>query len=64
MMLNNGPDHETKLPQATKSSFQKRITFCRSIYLKKVTKLVAFIFEHPRNNGADQTTLNALNETQ
>ena len=28
---------------ATNSSFQKRITFCRSIYVKKVMKLVAFI---------------------
>ena len=27
------------------SSFQKDITFCRSIYVKKVIKLLAFIFE-------------------
>ena len=26
---------------------QKRITFCRSIYVKKVMKLVVFIIEHP-----------------
>ena len=27
------------------SSFQKGMTFCRSIYVKKVMKLLAFIFE-------------------
>ena len=31
----------------TNSSFQKGITFCRSIYVKKVMKLLAFIFEQP-----------------
>ena len=31
--------------KATNSSFQKGMTFCRSIYVKKVMKLVAFIFE-------------------
>ena len=31
--------------KATKSSFQKGMTFCRSIYVKKVMKLLAFIFE-------------------
>ena len=31
----------------TKSSFQKGMTFCRSIYVKKVMKLLAFIFEQP-----------------
>ena len=31
--------------KATDSSFQKGITFCRSIYVKKVMKLLAFIFE-------------------
>ena len=31
----------------TKSSFQKGITFGRSIYVKKVMKLLAFIFEQP-----------------
>ena len=31
--------------KATNSSFQKGMTFCRSIYVKKVTKLLAFIFE-------------------
>ena len=31
--------------KATYSSFQRDITFCRSIYVKKVMKLLAFIFE-------------------
>ena len=30
---------------ATNSSFQKGIKFCRSIYVKKAMKLLAFIFE-------------------
>ena len=29
------------------SSFQKGMIFCRSIYVKKVMKLLAFIFEQP-----------------
>ena len=33
--------------KATNSSFQKCITFCRSIYVKKAMKLLAFIFEQP-----------------
>ena len=33
--------------KATNSSFQKGITFYRSIYVKKITKLLAFIFEQP-----------------
>ena len=33
--------------KATNSSFQNGITFCRSIYAKKVIKLLAFIFEQP-----------------
>ena len=33
--------------KVTNSSFQKGITFCRSIYVKKVMKLLAFIFEQP-----------------
>ena len=32
---------------ATNSSFQKVITICRSVYVKKVMKLLAFIFEQP-----------------
>ena len=33
--------------KATISSFQKGMTFCRSIYVKKVMKLLALIFEQP-----------------
>ena len=33
--------------KATIGSFQKGITFCPSIYVKKVMKLLAFIFEQP-----------------
>ena len=33
--------------KATNSSLQKGMTFCRSIYVKKVMKLHAFIFEQP-----------------
>ena len=31
--------------------FQKGMTFCRSIYVKKVMKLLAFIFEQPSYNN-------------
>ena len=31
--------------KATNSSFQQGMTLCRSIYVKKVMKLLAFIFE-------------------
>ena len=31
----------------TKSSFLKGMTFCSGIYVKKVIKLLAFIFEQP-----------------
>ena len=31
--------------KATNSSFQKGMIFCYSIYVKKVIKLLAFIFE-------------------
>ena len=33
--------------KSTKGSFQKGMPFCRSIYVKKVMKLLAFIFEQP-----------------
>ena len=33
--------------KATNSSFQKGMTFCRSIFKKKIMKLLAFIFEQP-----------------
>ena len=32
---------------ATNSSFQEDMTLCRSNYVKKVMKLLAFIFEQP-----------------
>ena len=31
--------------KTTNSSFQECMTFCHSIYVKKVIKLLAFIFE-------------------
>ena len=31
--------------KATNNSFQKGMAFCRSIYVKKVMKLLSFIFE-------------------
>ena len=33
--------------KAKSSSFQKGMPFCRSIYEKKVMKLLSFIFEQP-----------------
>ena len=33
--------------KATNSSLQKGMAFCRSIYVQKVVKLLAFIFEQP-----------------
>ena len=33
--------------KTTNSSFQKGMTFCRSIYVMKAMKLLAFIFEQP-----------------
>ena len=41
--------------KATNSSFQKGITFCRSIYVKKVMKLLAFIFEQPSYQFKEST---------
>ena len=35
---------------ATNSSFQKSITFCRSIFVKNDVKLVEFLFEHTRTS--------------
>ena len=37
--------------KAINSSFQKGMTFCRNIYVKKVMKLLAFIFEQPSYTG-------------
>ena len=33
--------------KVTNNSFQKGMQFCRSIYVKKVMKLLSFIFEQP-----------------
>ena len=33
--------------KATNISFQKGMPFCRGIYVKKIMKLLAFIFEQP-----------------
>ena len=33
--------------KATNSYFLKGMTICRSVYVKKVMKLLAFIFEQP-----------------
>ena len=38
--------------KATNSSFQKDMAFCRSIYVKKVMELLAFIFEQPSYLGS------------
>ena len=32
---------------ATTSSFQKGMPFCLSIYMRKIVKLLAYIFERP-----------------
>ena len=50
--------------KATNSSFQKGMTFCRSIYVKKVMKLLAFIFEQPSYSfsvGSDLLMLYNIN---
>ena len=39
--------------KATNSSFQRGMTFCRSIYVKKVMKLIEFIFEQPSYKGGE-----------
>ena len=38
--------------KAKNSSFQKAITLCRSTYVKKNMKLLAFIFEQPSYTGS------------
>ena len=43
--------------KATKSSFKKGMTFCRYIYVKKVMKLLAFIFEQPSYKVLETTTI-------
>ena len=37
--------------KATNSSFQKVMTLCRSTYVNKVMKLLAFMFEQPSNTS-------------
>ena len=37
--------------KATNSSFQKGMLFGRGIYVKKVMKLLAYIFEQPSYNN-------------
>ena len=45
--------------KATNSSFQKGMTFCGSIYVKKVMKLLAFIFEQPSYKTESTNTPNS-----
>ena len=37
--------------KATNGYLQKGMAFCRSIYVNKVMKLLAFIFEQPSNRS-------------
>ena len=46
--------------KATNSSFQRGMTFCRSIYVKKVMKLLAFIFEHRILNASKNATVSYI----
>ena len=46
--------------KATNSYFQKGMTFCRSIYAKKVMKLLAFIFEQPSYHMTKIISVNAV----
>ena len=39
--------------KTTNSSFQKGITFCRSIYVKKVMKLLATNLNSPRRKNME-----------
>ena len=49
------------ISKATNSSFQKGMSFSRSIYVKKVMKLLAFICEQPLYK-MDNSTLVVLTE--
>ena len=49
--------------KAKNSSFQKGMTFCLSIYVKKVMKLVAFIFEQPSNSSPPHHPHNSPSDT-
>ena len=46
--------------KATKSSFKKGMPFCRSMYVKKVMKLLAFIFEQPSYKSLAKSTLHVV----
>ena len=46
--------------KATNSSFQRGMTFCRSIYVKKIMKLLAFIFEHRILYASKNATLSYI----
>ena len=47
--------------KATNSSFQKVMIFCHSIYVKKIMKLLAFIFEqHSYSWGIREVSLNCF----
>ena len=46
--------------KATNSSFQKGMTFCRSVYVKKVMELLAFIFEQPSYCPCQRSTMGNL----
>ena len=48
--------------KATNRAFQKGITFCRSIYVKKVMKLLAFIFEQPSYSDHPKSLISRINE--
>ena len=43
--------------KATNTSYQKGMTCCRSIYVKKVMKPLAFIFEQPSYCKEDHSLL-------
>ena len=46
--------------KATNSYFQKGMTFCHSIYVKKIIKLLAFIFEQPSYRNKMNTSFNLV----
>ena len=52
--------------KATNSSLQKGMTFCRSVYVKKVMKLLAFIFEQPSyaSQASFTITQSSLNDSK
>ena len=45
--------------KATNSSFQQGMTLCRSIYVKKDMKLLAFIFEQRSYSESSRLDYNA-----